>query len=1168
MIPIKIISRFLALGLLAFGALTPAQAQLRETALVVEIQTPIVVNGKQVGTMKLPVGTKVTVVSEQPDGFLVTRGGGAPFKIAKAAIPAAPAPEPASSPVPDAPEAAPAGEPVKSEAGPAIPAASATPAPAAASANAPAKSTIPSISPAQVLKEIGLNVGLVICVGTGDGSLETSIAEAGKGNVLVQGVSADPKAAAAARERIAKAGWTGYASVATVPNYQNLPYNDHLANLVIADLDAPGAPTFEEVQRVVHPFGSSLVRRKGVWEKTVKPLPPTMDEWTHYDHGPEGNPQSSDSLVGPVSGLQYMVSGHGDSSSSLRLAGGLRLQGVRRSGSYVGWPSTYQSRDAFNGLPQWRVDMTERYKILATSQDRNTAADAARIVGVWTIPGPAEVRDSRTGEQLVVLKEGLNTREKEKGEKNPIEMQNVLIGDTIVQSFGPDVVGLDAKTGKRLWAWKAPEGEVPAYLAVGGGSVYIAISKDPTRTKATYQNAATKINGVVALDLAKGTVKWTSREADGFYSFGMVLAGDAVYLVDTNPKPHAITKEMSWSNREYGDLLALKTSDGSVLWRRSLTGVEPEDTFWHNKLRVQDGFVQPTFQKVVRGFDAKTGKDGPVLFRMTSDESAANKLVFCSVGRGSANGQVGGKFARFVDYKTGKWYNDTIARGICDEGQFPAYGQIHTGVDLCGCTSYLRGMVGLQSAQDTSAKPIPEVERVERGVAFELLPATTGDWGFFRGDVKRSSASATPLAVSSSAKVSATATVPLAKNVGPIGLEWSESNLRNGNITPAVVAGDLLVTASVDAQTVNAFDATTGKPRWTWQAGARVTSSPTITRGLVLFGSNDGYVTALRAADGAMVWRRFVAPNRRQIVVDGQLESLWPAFGSVTVLGDQAFVVAGRHNQCDGGVRISRLDLKTGALQAETTLHDSDTSETPKGTDTARGDGDGRGADVLSLNMANNILVMNNILIDPATLAWSQVPHHRNIDEVKKGKRPPRIFKSGPAWTYEDKSLLATISAPAAGMFDKRASTSGQKGQAGYRFMAQSPYQNGYVASQLAIDGRTMFAVDRGKIIQIKMGDDWMPLAADPKKYVGAGEDFVGAGDGVFALLTTPKQVVLGRVDKMGAPKSTVTIYDRATKAKVSETNFPARIAANGLAAAGGRLYVTLENGEVAIIGG
>lgn len=1020
----------------------------------------------------------------------------------------------------------------------------------------------------QILAATDRGRGLVVFIGTTDGAIESSVAAAGKGEVLVQGVTRDAKAAAAARDRIAKDGWAGYASVTTVPGFEQLPYNDHLATVVIADLDAAGAPTFTEVQRVVHPFGSSLVRRKGVWEKVVKPLPPTMDEWTHYDHGADGNPQSNDSLVGPVSGLQYMVSGHGDTQSSLRLAGGLRLQGVKRSGPYVGWPTTYQSRNAFNGLPQWRRDASERYKVLRIVQDRTPAADATRIVGLWTIPGPAEILDSRTGESLVVLKEGLVARAKEKGEKNnPIEMQNLLIGDTVVQSFGPDVVGLDAKTGKRLWAWKAPEGEVPAYFAAGGGSVYIAISDVPTRFGMTYLNSCSKITGVVALDLAKGATRWTSREANGFYSFGIVLAGEAVYLVNTNPKAHAILKTMSAQNREYGDLLALKAADGGVLWRRTLTGLEPADTFWHNKLRVQDGFVQPTFQMVVRGFDALTGKDGPVLYRMTKAEAAANKLVFCSVGRGTANGQVGGKFARFVDYKTGKWHNDTIARGVCDEGQFPAYGLIHTGVDLCGCTSYLRGMVGLQSAQDTSANLVPEAQRLERGVAFDLLPATTGDWGYFRGDVKRTSASATPLAVSFPAKASTTVSIPLAKNAGSIGLEWSESNLRSGNLTPAVIVDNVMVTASVDAQTVNAFDAVTGQPRWTWQATGRVTSSPTIARGLVLFGSNDGYVTALRATDGAMVWRRFVAPNRRQIVVDGQLESLWPAFGSVTVLGDAAFVVAGRHNQCDGGVRISRLDLKTGALQAETIVHDSDTSEIPKGTDTARGDGDGRGADVLSLSVTGDFLAMNLILIDPATLAWTQVPHGGVVGEVKAGKRPNRIFESGPAWLNDDPNLKAVICSPAAGMFDKRGSTTGIKGQAGYRFMATSPYQNGFVGTLLSLDGKTLIAADRAKLFDVKLGDDWMAIGEKRTRYVDAGEVIANTGSGVLALLTTPKEIVLGQVDGGGAPKSSVTIYDRATKAKVSETKFPVRIVANGLATAGGRLYVTLENGEVAVIG-
>jgi len=58
--------------LLALGILISAQAQAprRATALVVKIQRPIVVNGKQMGTMKMPAGAKVSVVSELPDDYI------------------------------------------------------------------------------------------------------------------------------------------------------------------------------------------------------------------------------------------------------------------------------------------------------------------------------------------------------------------------------------------------------------------------------------------------------------------------------------------------------------------------------------------------------------------------------------------------------------------------------------------------------------------------------------------------------------------------------------------------------------------------------------------------------------------------------------------------------------------------------------------------------------------------------------------------------------------------------------------------------------------------------------------------------------------------------------------------------------------------------------------
>ncbi len=46
--------------------------------------------------------------------------------------------------------------------------------------------------------------------------------------------------------------------------------------------------------------------------------------------------------------------------------------------------------------------------------------------------------------------------------------------------------------------------------------------------------------------------------------------------------------------------------------------------------------------------------------------------------------------------------------------------------------------------------------------------------------------------------------------------------------------------------------ALTGEPRWSYTAGGQIDSPPTVYRGLVLFGSADGYVYALWASDGQL----------------------------------------------------------------------------------------------------------------------------------------------------------------------------------------------------------------------------------------------------------------------------------------------------------------------------
>jgi len=84
-----------------------------------------------------------------------------------------------------------------------------------------------------------------------------------------------------------------------------------------------------------------------------------------------------------------------------------------------------------------------------------------------------------------------------------------------------------------------------------------------------------------------------------------------------------------------------------------------------------------------------------------------------------------------------------------------------------------------------------------------------------------------------------------------------------------------------------------GTKLWSYTAGARVDSPPAIYKGRVLFGSADGWVYCLRAANGALAWRFRAAPHDLRLMSYEQLESVWPVSGSVLIQDGVAYVLAG-----------------------------------------------------------------------------------------------------------------------------------------------------------------------------------------------------------------------------------------------------------------------------------
>jgi len=126
-----------------------------------------------------------------------------------------------------------------------------------------------------------------------------------------------------------------------------------------------------------------------------------------------------------------------------------------------------------------------------------------------------------------------------------------------------------------------------------------------------------------------------------------------------------------------------------------------------------------------------------------------------------------------------------------------------------------------------------------------------------------------------------------------------------------VADGEVLV-AQVDAHTVHALDADSGKRLWSYTEDGPVDSPPSFARGRVVFGCRDGWVYCLRASDGALAWRLRAAPEDRLLSADNRIESVWPVHGSVLVWEGLVWFAAGRSSYLDGGIRLYGLELASG----------------------------------------------------------------------------------------------------------------------------------------------------------------------------------------------------------------------------------------------------------------
>jgi outer membrane protein assembly factor BamB len=819
-----------------------------------------------------------------------------------------------------------------------------------------------------ILAESGVEGGLVVHLGCGDGRLTAALRE--NEGFLVHGLERDEAAVAEARRHVASLGFYGPVAIDRLRG-SRLPYTDNLVNLlVIETLDGVAAG---EIERVLAPEGVAMVRQADGWRKTVKPRPEEIGRWTHYLHGPDNNAVTEDVVVGPPYHLQWV----GDptwarshehlASISAVVTCGRRLFYAADEGptAFVALEADWKlvARDAFSGVVLWRRPLgtweghLRGFRSGPAELPRRLVASADRLFVALGYGEPLSALCPASGETLGVYEETRGTLEVVHQDgvlyvvtgriEDESEAAAARRRGAVPPARHRRLVVLEAESGKVVWEKADAETAelMPLTLAVADGRLY-------------FQNP----RAVVCLDAATGKPRWQtdrpiSVRRPAWSSPTLVVHDGVVISADRQATPtvaEAETDAVSWivsaagGQAPEGEMIAFAADSGERLWNAPCREAynAPVDVLVVDGLVWSGYLVQAKEPGITVARDVRTGE---VVRRRPADQE------FFRVGMGhhrcyrnkatSRYLVLGRSGIELIDVASGVGIADDWVRGACQYGVMPANGLLYAPSHSCACfiEAKLNGFNALAPRRAPRAEPDdpPAEARLEPGPAYERpfpSPARKGaggegqaaggfatepsrrqespptgadrqqespptDWPTYRQNVGRSGA--TPAAV-------------------PAALEQAWQTELGGRLTSVVVAEGKLWVAQIDAHTLHALDAADGRKLWSYTAGGRIDSPPTVWQGRVLFGSADGWVYCLRADDGRLAWRFRAAPEERRIVAYDQIESVWPVPGNVLVHDGVAFAAAGRSSLIDGGMRLVRLHARSGELLSETRLDQRD----------------------------------------------------------------------------------------------------------------------------------------------------------------------------------------------------------------------------------------------------
>jgi outer membrane protein assembly factor BamB len=543
------------------------------------------------------------------------------------------------------------------------------------------------------------------------------------------------------------------------------------------------------------------------------------------------------------------------------------------------------ARDGFSGVLLWKKPLrVTRFERRLERVWRTLIADNGRVYAPLGPGEPLNALSAATGTSLRRYKgtEGLQ--------------EAVMDGSTllVVDAQGA-LLALHAESGSLLWQWEpGRDGAiVPLTLAASGRNVFLKTE----RSVLCLSTNKGKLTWRVPLAGPKKRVRLRYPHERLIVQDGVVLCsygGDDPKVLDRDKYEYLGSHPRV---RDYnGKLAALDARDGRILWQSAyLPGLESMP----GEIYVSEGLVWlgPDF---AQPRDLKTGeirRTRSVLERLWTD----GHHYRCYPGKATSRYIITAKRGiEMIDLAGENHSRSNWVRATCRVGFTPCNGLLYAPPHSCGCyvEAKLYGFWALATERRDRTAATEKPGRLERGPAHGAPDATqsagppTG-WWTYRGDSARSGSAASSLP----------------SHLKPL---WRTE--IGGRLSAVTAADGKILVAQIDAHTVHALDAQSGKALWSFTAGGRVDSPPTLYRGLVLFGSRDGRVYCLRASDGQLAWRFLAAPRAMNAVAFEQVESLWPVHGSVLIHDDVAYAAAGRSSYLDGGIVLYGLEPQTGKV--------------------------------------------------------------------------------------------------------------------------------------------------------------------------------------------------------------------------------------------------------------